>query len=110
VLVHVVLFRLRADLTGAERDVLLDSFQSAIREIPSVLRATVGPRVQHGAGYEETNAGALPYIALLEFNDLPGLRTYLQHSAHAEPARMFFAAIEASTIADYEVSDLRSPT
>lgn len=107
-LVHVVLFRLRADLTDAERDALLSSFQRAVGEIPSVVRATVGARVQHGAGYEQANAGAFPYVAALEFNDLSGLQTYLQHSAHAEPARLFFAAIEASMIADYQMTALPS--
>lgn len=105
-IVHVVLFRLRVDLSEADRDGLLATFTRAVREIPSVVRATVGPRVLHGAGYEAGNADAFPYVAMLEFNDLAGLQEYLTHSAHAEPARMFFAAIEASVIADYQVQPL----
>ena len=104
--VHLVLFRLRAGLSDADRDVMLDSFQRACREIPSVMRATIGLRTLVGAGYEQANGDAFPYAAMLEFNDPAGLKDYLQHAAHAEPARLFFAAIEASLIADYQMTDL----
>ena len=105
-LVHVVLFRPKPDLSQADQELLLQSFTNAVREIPSLVRASVGPRVTHGAGYEPPNADAFPYAAMLEFNDLAGLQEYLTHSAHAEPARMFFAAIEASMIADYQIQPL----
>src|SRR5262245_2702595 len=82
--VHLVLFRLRPDLTEADRDALLRSFESAVRQIPSVIRAAIGPRVTHGAGYEQANTAAYPYAATIEFADLAGLQTYLQHSSHAE--------------------------
>ena len=105
-IVHMVLFRPKPDLSQADRDALVEAFTSAMREIPSVARAMVGPRVLIGAGYEAPNADAYPYAAMLEFNDLAGLQEYLKHSAHAEPARLFFAAIEASMIADYQIQSL----
>jgi hypothetical protein len=106
VIVHLVLFRLRPNLTDTEREGLLSAFQRAVQEIPSVVRATIGPRVLFGTGYERANADAFPYMAALEFSDLSGLQAYLHHSAHAKPARLFFEAVEASTIADYHAQDL----
>ena len=105
-LVHVVLFRLRPNLFDGERETLLRLFERAVREIPSVVRAMIGPRVTHGAGYEQANRDAFPYAATIEFRDLAGLQAYLQHSAHAEPAQRFFAAIEGSLIADYSLETL----
>ena len=49
---HVVLMNLRADLSPSERRDLVDVFEHALREIPTVRAVRVGRRVVHGAGYE----------------------------------------------------------
>ncbi len=99
---HLVLFRLRTDLSSAERAALIQAFDAGLRTIPSVRRASVGRRQLHGAGYEGA-VPDLPYAALLEFEDGDALQAYLQHAAHAAPAQQFFAATEATMIVDYEM-------
>ena len=100
---HVVLFRPRTGLSASDRQALAVSFEQALREIPSVRRATIGRRRQHGAGYEQRPQEHYPYAAIIEFDDLSGLQQYLQHTAHADPAERLFAAIEAALVVDYEM-------
>ncbi len=99
---HLVLFRLKAGLSAAERAELIRAFDAGLRTIPSVRRARVGRRMLHGAGYEST-AADFPYAAELEFDDVEGLQTYLRHAAHEGPAQRFFALTEATMVFDYEM-------
>jgi hypothetical protein len=104
-IIHVVLFRPRHDLPTEERTAVAVAFQDALAKIPSVVRATIGSRLDHDAPYEHPLAKAYPYAAILEFADLDGLHAYLQHTAHAAPAQQFFAAVEAALIIDYDTED-----
>lgn len=45
------------------------------------------------------------YVALLEFDDLDGLKTYLEHSAHEALAGRFFATFEEALMYDFELKD-----
>jgi hypothetical protein len=105
VVAHVVLFRPRVDLRGDERAALVTSFRHALREIPGIRRTRVGHRVTHGRPYEQLMRENYDYAAVLEFDDLSALKTYLQHPAHEELAQRFFASFEAVLIYDYEMSD-----
>jgi hypothetical protein len=80
---HIVLFDPRTDLREEEREAVFAAFGRALAAIPSVRRAHVGRRVRHGAGYEAGMGEPLEYAAVLVFDDLDGLRTYLEHPAHA---------------------------
>lgn len=102
---HVVLFRPHPDLPATARQSLAASFGRAVREIPSVRRARLGPRVTHGRPYEQLMRVDFPYAAVLEFDDLAGLRSYLEHPAHAELAERFFEAFEEALIYDFELQD-----
>lgn len=104
-LAHVVLFRPRADLSAAERRLLVDALSAAIRDIPSVRRARVGRRVTHGRPYERLMRADYPYAALLEFDDLAGLEAYLRHPAHEQLAARFFESFEEALMYDYELMD-----
>ena len=101
---HVVLFRPRADLSTQEREDLVAAFASALRSIPSIRRARVGPRVLHGRPYEALMKEDFPYAAILEFDDVQGLTAYLQHPAHEQLAARFFAILNGVLIYDFDVS------
>lgn len=103
--VHVVLFRPRADLSTDERTALVASFTHALREIPGIRRTRVGRRVTHGRPYEELMQENYEYAAVLEFDDVRALRAYLQHPAHEALGQRFFASSEAALIYDYEMSE-----
>jgi len=73
VIVHLVLFRPRADLRQSERQGLAEALSAAIQLIPTVQRARVGRRVKHGRPYEQSMRTDYSHIAMLEFDDLAGL-------------------------------------
>jgi hypothetical protein len=102
---HVVLFRPRATLTTAERERLADAFATALREIPSVRRAQIGERVTHGRPYEALMTTHYSHAAILEFDDIEGLRAYLEHPAHEALGRLFFEAFDEALIYDFTMAD-----
>jgi stress responsive alpha/beta barrel protein len=103
VIVHVVLFRPRPDLSMNDRRALIDSWATALREIPSISRAHVGPRIRVGRPYEELSRTDFPYAAILEFDHIDALRAYLDHPAHEDISTRFFAAIADTLIYDFDV-------
>ena len=77
---HVILFTPRAELPDAARQDLLADLATAAATIPSVRRFRVGARVKHGLpGYEQVMATNYAYAAIIEFDDLDGLKAYLAH-------------------------------
>jgi hypothetical protein len=105
VLVHLILFTPRGDLSAAERDGLIASVERASRDIPSVRRVAVGRRITVGRPYEQLTTEHYDYVATLEFDDREGLQCYLDHPAHTELATRFFAALAKAQIYDFELSD-----
>jgi hypothetical protein len=107
VIAHIVLFRPRADLDDDGRATLLAALTRARREIPSIRRFRVGRRVRHSLpGYEQGMAEDYEFAAVIEFDDIDGLRAYLAHPAHEEPGGHFTTSAAAALAYDYEVVDL----
>ena len=102
---HIVLFRVRSNLTGDERQALVDALRIAIRDVPSVRGCRIGQRVTFGAGYEH-GAADLGFAVVIDFEDLEGLRAYLAHPAHADLGSRFTAAVEQALIYDYAITGL----
>jgi Stress responsive A/B Barrel Domain len=102
---HVVLFQPRTDLSMADRRALIDTWATALREIPSIRRARVGRRVRIGRSYEDMIRTDFTYAAILEFDDADGIREYLDHPAHEAISMRFFAAIADTLIYDFEVEE-----
>lgn len=104
-LVHVVLFKPRADVSEAQLRAILSAAQRAASEIPEVRRCQVGRRVTHGAGYERLMPLDLPYAFITAFDDLAGLRAYLAHPAHEALGRFFGEGMDVGLAYDYEVRE-----
>lgn len=102
---HVVLLRPRAGLSGEERAGLADALRAAIETIPSVRRARIGRRVTFGRGYEQSMRTNYEFVALLDFDDLDGLRAYLDHPAHEALATRFFQVLDDALMYDFEVEE-----
>jgi hypothetical protein len=99
---HVVLFRLRHNLTASEREAFVRALEVALRDISSIRGFRIGRRVTFGAGYEH-GVPNLEFCGVIDFDDLAGLRTYLEHPAHAEIGARFNASIEEGLVYDYEM-------
>ena len=100
---HVVLFTPKPDLDAAARLRLVEAFQQALREIPSIRRAHIGRRVKHGRPYEQLMSVDYEYAAILEFDTVAGLTAYLAHGAHDALGARFFDAFEVALMYDYEM-------
>lgn len=104
-LAHIVLFRPRPDLDSADRDGFLAALERAHREIPAIRRFRIGRRVKPGAAYEAGMAVDYEFVAVIEFDDLKGLRGYLAHPAHADLGARFGATMESALVYDFELTD-----
>jgi hypothetical protein len=102
---HVVLFRARAGVTAEDRRVFSRALGRAHVQIPSVQRFHVGRRVRHGRPYEQAMAQDCTHAAVVEFDDVEGLKAYLNHPAHGDLARLWASLSEATLVYDYEMTD-----
>lgn len=88
-----------------DRRALIESWRTALAEIPSIRRALVGRRVRIGRSYEDLIRTDFPYAAVLEFDNADAVRAYLDHPAHGDISTKFFAAIAETLIYDFEVEE-----
>jgi|SRR5687767_3436723 hypothetical protein len=102
---HIVLFKPRPDLAVDARERLAASFQTALREIPSIRRARVGRRITHGRSYERLMSVDYQFAAVLEFDDEAGLKAYLEHPAHQQLGALFFETFEQALMYDFSLAD-----
>jgi hypothetical protein len=103
---HIVLFRPKPSVSDADRGSMFDALHAAATGIPSVRRFHIGDRVKHGRPYEQMMTGDYPFAAVVEFDDLAGLRTYLNHPQHERLGALFYQLLEAALVYDYEVRSL----
>ena len=104
-IVHVVLFRPKPDVSDAQRHEMFDALRAASNGIPSVRRFQVGRRVTHGAGYERLMTEDFPYSAIIEFDDRAALDAYLRHPGHDMLGKAFYTLLDAALVYDYEMMD-----
>jgi Stress responsive A/B Barrel Domain len=105
---HVILLKPRQDLSPTSKNRLIDAFERATREIPTVRNVRVARRVTHGAGYENQMPDSVDYMVSIEFDNVDGLTAYLRHPAHAELGTRFAEALSAALIYDLEEVSLES--
>ncbi|MGH9370498.1 MAG: Dabb family protein [Vicinamibacterales bacterium] len=98
----MVLFAPKVSPSAAERRAVLEAVTAAVTRCPTVRGCRVGRRVLHGLpGYEQSMREDYEYALLLDFDDVEGLRAYLNHPAHSRLDEVF-ASAAASLAYDYE--------
>ena len=93
-MLHVVLFRPKPNLGDDARRRLAKAFADAIDGIPSIKKTRIGRRRTHGRPYEQLMREDFTHAAILEFDDLDGLKAYLEHPVHVELGSRFFECFE----------------
>ncbi|HQZ38581.1 MAG TPA: Dabb family protein [Vicinamibacterales bacterium] len=104
-IVHLVLFSPRPDLSDTERRALVAALERACSDIPRIRRARVGRRRVLGYEYDTLSPVAFEFSAMLEFDSESDLAAYLDHPAHAELGRLFCTSARAAIAHDFEVVD-----
>jgi Stress responsive A/B Barrel Domain len=105
-ILHAVLFRPKSGLTDADRQAMFAALHDAAGQIPTIRRFHIGARIRHGAAYEAAMTQDFPFAALIEFDDLSGLQTYLGHPQHKRLGELFYALQEAALAYDYDLQAL----
>jgi hypothetical protein len=104
---HTVLFQPGPSVGPETKAAILESLRRAIGQCPTVRACRIGRRVRHGLpGYEQQMRADYQYLLILEFDDIEGLRAYLEHPAHDAIGGFFTSAASASLAYDYEMADL----
>ena len=103
---HVVLMKPRPDLAPAEREAFIAAFRRAVREIAEVRHVRIGRRVKHDAGYEALAPEIADYIAVIDFDTLEALQTYLRHPAHEELGKRFYESLSSGLAYDFEAGGM----
>lgn len=104
---HVILFQPRPGLTPEQHKAVIDALVAAARGAPTVRACRIGRRVKHGLpGYEQAMPQQFEFAAVIEFDDVDGLRAYLQHPAHDSIGEHFSTAASAALAYDYEMVTL----
>lgn len=104
-IVHIVLFRPKAGLDMAARSDLAGAFRAALRDIGSIRRGRIGRRRTHGRPYEHLMQEDYTHAAIVEFDDMTGLKAYLNDPVHEALGAQFFACFEKALIYDFEMTE-----
>lgn len=98
---HVVLFEPKATISEADREIFLDAMKVAFKEIPTVLRSMVAQRKLIGAGYEaKVGDQTYSYVSVVEFENIEGLKSYLEHELHTRLGQLFWQYCDRTLILD----------
>ena len=68
-IVHVVLFKPKAELSAGDRGALVEAFERALREIPTVRGVRIARRITHGAGYESVAPNVADFLVVIDVVD-----------------------------------------
>jgi hypothetical protein len=101
--IHLVLFRPRADLSQDERRAFVTALEHAFSNIPLIKSARIGRRLLLDRPYDQLNAANFPFAAVLEFDNESDLRLYLEHPAHEMLGAQFYVTSDAALVFDYEI-------
>ena len=101
---HIVLLKPHASLSPVDRNTILRRVTTAVTTCPTVRACRIGRRILHGLpGYEQGAAEDYHYALIVEFDDVEGLRAYLQHPEHASLGELFTSATAGALAYDYEM-------
>ncbi len=106
-IVHVVLFKPQSALAADERRKILHTLMASLKQCPTVRGCRIGRRVRHGLpGYEQAMEADYEYALLLEFDDVQGLKDYLEHPAHTQLGQVFSGSSSSALAYDYQMVPL----
>jgi hypothetical protein len=107
-IVHVVLLKLKEEITADEVLSFARLLTEACRSMPVVTAAWVGPRVTVDPGYDRSFGDTTyDFAAILQFANRDDLLSYLRHPAHSDVGGRFWEICQATTVFEGELLDLK---
>lgn len=108
-IVHLVLFNPKTDVSPDRRQQFIKSLEDTCRQIESVRRAVVGRKTEIDIGYSRMfGEKTYEYAAVIEFDDAQGLVQYLEHPLHVELGRLFWELCESTVVLECQAVDART--
>ncbi|MCU0255234.1 MAG: Dabb family protein [Vicinamibacterales bacterium] len=102
---HLVLYRPKPGLEDEARQRFTAALVAARSDITAIRRFTIGRRLEGGPSYGLAEFPDFPYMAVIEFDDVAGLRAYLTHPVHAGLGQAFRASLASALVYDYAIAD-----
>lgn len=100
---HVVLFEPKSSTTMAERDAFIELLRVTFSDVSTVQRSFIGLKQKIGVSYEsKLGDTTYSYASVVEFEDVEGLRTYLEHPLHVKVGQLFWQHCERTMIVDVD--------
>ena len=100
---HVVLFEPKSNTTMAERDAFIELLRVTFSDVSTVQRSFIGLRQKIGVSYEsKVGETAYSYASVVEFEDIEGLKTYLEHQLHVKVGQLFWQHCDRTMIVDVD--------
>jgi hypothetical protein len=106
-ILHVVLYRPRPDLSDRDKHAFLQALTEARHTVGSIRHFWVGRALSDSPAYLMSVSSEFPFVAIAAFADRVGLLEYLEHPTHAAVSRLFNGTAEAALIFDFDVLDPR---
>jgi Stress responsive A/B Barrel Domain len=105
-IVHLVLFTPRPDLTDAERTTIRETLENALTRIPTIRSYKVGRRVRLGTPYDRAAPLDFEYVVAIEVDDERALSEYLAHPAHQTLGQLFYETSAHALACDFKVGEI----
>lgn len=102
-LLHLVLFSPHPTLSRSEREAMASAMERAFTEIPGMARVRVGRRRVLGTSYDDLSPVQFEFVAMLEFETLESLQTYLRHPAHTGLSQSFRSCAKVAFAHDFDI-------
>ena len=96
---HIVLFKLKNELTESEKKVIGLQFKQAIEALPATI--SVIRKVEVGLNINSSETWDIALYS--EFDSLEDVKTYAVHPAHVAAAGIIATAKESRSCVDYEI-------
>lgn len=105
-ILHVVLFTPRPELSERDRATLRATLQSALTEIPVIRSHKVGRRVRLGTTYDRVAPLDFEFLVTIEVDDERALSAYLEHPAHQRLGQLFYQTSAVALACDFELREI----
>lgn len=98
---HIVLFKLKDEVTAEERLTAMNAFKAAIESLPAQIPFLRKVEVGFNINPAETWSVAL----YSEFDSLDDVKAYAVHPAHKAAGKLLAEVRESRACVDYEIND-----